>query len=1262
MTIGILGNYNIPPIASDLIRPGSKCHEVLFEDLEIANTSAREKILQIFEQIIAKTPPIVSHDPSNLPQITVEELIGTENVDLFIEALKEEAKSKEFIEAVFHASTTRFGGEKKAKNMDLIIAGPSSSGKTSASIEIASQKIGAGLDPDGKNYMVACDGGIVREVSQIRRAISQTAHILGYGYISDLSPETIMDNILNDKFQKHLDPVKKRIKKAAKFADCGLIIPETFSQWPAGKKIINDILEKNTNAEFVLIRQARDNQAKNYSNMRSTVFVSGNDRAKLKRKYDRTEIDLNISADEIAESKAYNKDAFNAGVKGSHKASKYFEKMHNAYKHQKKRAITVSYPLILIKKDPKLGWIPAENEFDGVVRKTSRKCFEAWMKQTESNLLLDYDSFEKQYRLQQKNKHLKKPEIYDEEHPVTFSERITAQTQYMQLLYDKAVASATQTPALFDEQGKLLLEVELVDEDYKNLNQEMGIESSEKAVFDHLIGFDTAETISIRLDLDTLDSRINNNYFAQCFYGQLENTINSIQAELTKDKIGYQDYFGNTDDICYQYKMLPKGSIIPLTREFYFHLKGIARIYEEILEHVDSPRIILDSKLLKMAHQEAMLEVNELALQYLAKALLDSYESKKNNCNISIEDINTSLNKARKELAPIAHKILIKKIAKKHSIDLATSDILDKIQKHAKHTACSLTATGDDLLHINQDQISLIQNTQLTAHNREKGADTASRQIITHFLNEGHEVCENNNSRIQVRVPSLAIKEHSRKDVRVDDVELKLSNISQQYFTNQLSDETDKPKAFIYNLYTSLNDRIDQANDLLKFITSFRKWLKGEETGRNLQTQSADDILRGAHQYNAQQLQLKDPVFCFVQNISINYSGQPLRNRFNRPGIATTMRQSIPVLKGIFNFVPFLQPTMEEASLMADIALLHTICDESEHAEKILAVISQYNLYLQARNHDAIVPADLLYFCETSFGNRAKTLIKEIKTTLKNSYFEDLNSDFSVQTKLVLQRLFANDLHQDHQYAKLVQSLSVFSEQASIGGCKSANERAQAINLRVMIFDLIANESKYLAIDEINEIKTIFEDLNTCSNDKFKEKVIKLNLCLDNLYDDYALHLAASEISLDDQLAAPKFQPQTALNARIDKWLSTKLSSNYGEESTLKNLKQSKASSMQAHKNVAKLMQNALSEIISEKSSSDSLTMESEFSGSSESITSLLAQNNKNSKETTKKSLFQKNKSNSPSTSSSSALRNLSHFRPESDAAKPATLSPKVKI
>lgn len=47
----------------------------------------------------------------------------------------------------------------------------------------------------------------------------------------------------------------------------------------------------------------------------------------------------------------------------------------------------------------------------------------------------------------------------------------------------------------------------------------------------------------------------------------------------------------------------------------------------------------------------------------------------------------------------------------------------------------------------------------------------------------------------------------------------------------------------------------------------------------------------------------------------------------------------------------------------------------------------------------------------------------------------------------------ANDLHHTHEYAKLVQSLSLFVEEASIAGCKSGNERAQAINGRVAILD-----------------------------------------------------------------------------------------------------------------------------------------------------------------------------------------------------------------
>lgn len=1201
MIKGTLGDYGNNKTAQALIANGTpSLHEKLFKDVKHPSTVAkREKFLKLLETILqdAEKPERIDRVEDGVREITLEELLGSKkNVWLFKAALQEEVNSFEFREAVVHASTKRFGGTKKDKNIAIIVAGPSSSGKTFASSKIAAEKIGEEEDSDGLNYMVSYDGGIVRETSQIRKAIIQLAHIKGYGFIPDLK-----------KFQSILDPISKEILPAAfQDADCSLIIPETFSKWRfgKGKALIDTMLEReNTEVEFVEMREPNDLDSNNYSSWKDTIAVAGNNRAKLRRTYTATEIDLNIDASEIAESKGYGKGGFKFGVDGSKAAGKYFAEQHIKIKGTKKTAIKIRYSLILIKKDDSNGWLPAKNGKDigngTQTQVVSRKCYEAWVKEKAITPDIDFDAFKRNFRTQESI------DIDDQNLDQSISNEleVDVQKKYMQLLHDKAIEkSRLQSEPLYDVQGKLLLQVELNNEDYVTLFKALGVEindSNAKALLDKLIGFKLSGVTTVSLDLHDINTPMisdnganeskNENKFQIYFYKQLESL-------LIQEKNGIKNYVGDAKAICNQYDAMPKGSIIALTQEFYFHLKGVARTYKKVLERVDKPRIILDSNLINSAHSEAMLEVNKYVTESLAKALIDSYENKNNNYQLSIADINKSLDKARKEITPIAHKILIKKIQETHKIDLAKNDILKKIEKHAKHTACSLTATGTDILHTNKGgMITLIQNSELTAHHREKGEETATRQIITHFLDDKKIVPGNKNNRIQIRVPSLAVKEHSSKTARVDDVETKLSYINQQYkLADKITgDINQKPKAFIYNLYTALNDRIDQVNDLVKLITKANKWFKGGETARNLQTQSADDILRGAHQYNAKQLNEQEPVFCFVQNISINHSGQPLRNRFNRPSIFAILRRIFPFVKPVFDWIPLLQPTMEEASLMADIALLHTLYDDKNDSDynsrKIQDVMEQYKEYLKAKNEAPINSARYRYFSDTTFGSKARSLIKEIKQNSKSTYdIDEYKDSFKFQAKCALKRLIAFDLHHEHKYAKLVQSLSVFVEDASIGGCKSANERAQAINGRVAILDLVANNSNYLPLEEIYNLKDKFLLLGSANKDDFKKTADHLLKNLDKLFDDYGEQLAPSMISLEDQYAGakleviPTVQDVRSKSKSFKDWIKSKFSSNYGEESSLKNLQQSKTGAMQAHKDASKSMQQAIIEIISE--------------------------------------------------------------------------------
>ncbi len=82
--------------------------------------------------------------------VTMEDLLGKDVLDLFKKAVKEEAESTFFRDAVFLQATTNYRGPKWDERMVLWIGGPSSSGKTFSSKLVIKelQKNGILADPD----------------------------------------------------------------------------------------------------------------------------------------------------------------------------------------------------------------------------------------------------------------------------------------------------------------------------------------------------------------------------------------------------------------------------------------------------------------------------------------------------------------------------------------------------------------------------------------------------------------------------------------------------------------------------------------------------------------------------------------------------------------------------------------------------------------------------------------------------------------------------------------------------------------------------------------------------------------------------------------------------------------------------------------------------------------------------------------------------------------------------------------------------------
>lgn len=653
------------------------------------------------------------------------------------------------------------------------------------------------------------------------------------------------------------------------------------------------------------------------------------------------------------------------------------------------------------------------------------------------------------------------------------------QRAYVEMLHARAVDTAlNKVDALnFDPQGRVLITVST---------------AADRGLFVNAFGREPAANTTVSLDVTAF-------------------------PELQK---AYLQHYGLSNE---QFKQLgaSRGSLIPLQQEFHFHLGLAARTYSKM----DKERF--PEAKMNLAHAAAMSRVNELVTLAFKDALANAT---KKDGSIDDSKLIKALDKARKTITSEAHLIFLEEVV------IATGNRLTKQEMkdlHVKHTAEVTTATNHDLLHVDQSlgQMAWIGGTEVTAHDRGPGiGHLADRQIMSFALDERQQGMP----RIQIRTPSLDVKEGIIFDTdserakakklgievltekeAISDVATKLAHLQSGYnMRDGISANALGNKAFTYNLLTALNDRL--------------------EGGKNKQSQGARFILAGAHEYNASQLaqaQELEPIFCLVQNISVNGFGDSLGYDGN-------------ALK-------------TEATLMAEMAMLHNLVDANDsQKENIQQVFAQYKAYLSSDR------AGQPFFSQSAQGKAAIAQIQEIKVGWANAPARENVSELDTVGKArgALKAMMANNLHQQHQYAKAFQALSIFVEQASISGCKSGNERAQAIAGRVAVLDSVAHNPQ-------DPIVKAMLDLAQAEPQDAALNAAALKQQIDTKYD-HNLQSAVSLISAADQGAAAKVNAKRGISGLFNR--------NYAEESTMDHLHQDKAGSMQAHKGLTKQMMAAV--------------------------------------------------------------------------------------
>ncbi len=597
--------------------------------------------------------------------------------------------------------------------------------------------------------------------------------------------------------------------------------------------------------------------------------------------------------------------------------------------------------------------------------------------------------------------------------------------------------------------------------------------------------------------------------------------ITSVSLDITSIEVLNSKFLiqATTDTaIQEQLKGLPKGSINPIYRELYFHMNATKRVYAKVFKQPESDFEAAFQATLKLVSTRVMDEYQN-AIATAKKPL-----SKK-----QIRSINQHLDKVRITILAEAHSKFL---------ELARVRFNKKQRKGLKHLAEETTATPNDIVYVGSHQVTWAAGNDASSHDRQFGTNFGHQETVTHNY-DGRNVTANKNQRFHLRVASFAVKSGHKMRLKqdyIDDVKIKLTQLKEtenilavcNSFHQQASHPV-PPRAIIYNLYTAINKRAS----ILGAI----------DEKSNKQSESAKFILKGAHAYNRTQLE-KDGVFCLVQNISVNGYGIPLG--YNH-----------------------LNALLTEATLMTEMAVLHTLYDPSTAPTQFNAIFEQYRLFLRQ------LPQSDTFFSQSAYGVAAINLLNAVKTqgqatTAQNATFtgDDVVSDAkkSLFNLMINNRHFRND-------ATLFQALSVFTEKASMAGCKSAIDRTPMINNRVAMLERALNEPD----SQVSEIKGLREALQMLAK-ATSVTIIKAEKTLKT-----ALNAAVNYLGVQTQASmqtnaeiggAAKYSARSGIVRYFGKWL-TCWNTNAAEHSSMSTVAQEGRNTTQIHNTLAEYITTA---------------------------------------------------------------------------------------
>lgn len=379
-----IGDYKVntplqkdPRSLQDQVRDllGNAAGETLFTS-EPESRVAREKFYRFCERILINGPKLEAPSGKGVDRdvITMKDFLGKEGIDLYRKALKEERNSNDFRSAVVLKSKQFIPGSRLQKSVIEVIGGVSGSGKTTgadaASIKICETLPNRGPRNTEGNVFISVDGGIERQVSQMRGLLLQVAKANGYPGIEDI----------NDKAYKL--SVKKYVQHAALLSDqVHVKIPLTFAnplEWNTTLA-----LEKKHPDKIIAFGMTVPVAGRSPEEYRDLINRMGTQRAWLE-KYgldvgSASEISMN-NHDIGCESKRYEAQFFSAGLYGTSKEQQAYltESEHKIY-------FEIVNDLMYVHKNDDDQWVKCLPGSEEMGVKVSERDFLRWQEEEKKN-------------------------------------------------------------------------------------------------------------------------------------------------------------------------------------------------------------------------------------------------------------------------------------------------------------------------------------------------------------------------------------------------------------------------------------------------------------------------------------------------------------------------------------------------------------------------------------------------------------------------------------------------------------------------------------------------------------------------------------------------------------------------------------------------------------------------------------------------------------------------------------------------------------